>query len=276
MLDNFIYETHLGKKFVGLNNRVYLNTNDMRNYEWSYETINNRISRFYKGIKARKIPLIVYCSSDEEAVKIKNLLCDMAETDIQAKLPGKVYIGDYYTYGFITSSIKSNYLITKRLCYIELTFTSDNPSWYREQKHTFLPNTGGVIGVGGGTDYPYDYPYDYALSLKGRSVVCDSAGSSAFKLLIYGEAVNPAVVIDGHIYSVIGSIGKGETLEIDSLNKTVTLTTAMGNKVNWFDKRGRESYIFEPIPSGQNTVSWLGTFGFDLTVIEERSEPRWT
>lgn len=276
MLDNFIYETHLGKRFIGLDNRVYLNSSDMRDYEWSYETINNRISRFYKGIKARKIPLIVYCSSDEEAIRIKNLLCDMAETDIQANLPGKVYIGDYYTYGFITASEKSDYLLNKRLCYINLTLTSDNPSWYREQKHTFLPNTGGSIGVGGGTDYPYDYPYDYALTLRGRSVVCDSVGNSAFKLLIYGEAVNPTVIIGGHIYSVLGSIGKGETLEIDSLNKTITLTTAMGNKVNWFDKRGRESYIFEPIPSGQNTVSWLGTFGFDLTVIEERSEPRWT
>lgn len=276
MLDNFIYETHLGKRFVGLDNHIYLNLSDMRDYAWSYETINNRISRFYKDITTRKIPLIVYCSSDAEAIRIKNQLCDMAETDIQANLPGKVYIGEYYTYGFVTASVKSEYLLNKRLCYIDLTFTSDNPSWYREQKHAFIPNTGGAIGIGGGTDYPYDYAYDYALSLRGRSVVCDSVGSSAFKLLIYGETVNPAVVIGGHIYTVNGSIGKGETLEIDSLNKTITLTTARGNKVNWFDKRGRENYIFEPIPSGQNTVSWLGTFGFDLTIIEERSEPRWT
>ena len=99
---------------------------------------------------------------------------------------------------------------------------------------------------------------------------------SAFRLLIYGEAVNPSVVIGGHVYAINGTIGKGETLLIDSLSKKITLTTAYGNNINWFDKRGRDDYIFEPIPAGQNIVSWSGTFGFDLKVIEKRSEPRWT
>ncbi len=133
-----------------------------------------------------------------------------------------------------------------------------------------------MSGIGGGTDYPYDYAYDYALSLKGRQIMCDAVGSSAFRLLIYGEAVNPSVVINGHVYAVNGTVRRGETLLIDSMNKTITLTTAAGGKINWFDKRGRESYIFRPIAPGQNTVTWLGAFGFDLTVIEKRSEPKWT
>ena len=276
MLEKFIFENHLGQRFEGLPNGVFLNYNDLRNYSWSYDTINNRISRFYMGTKNRKLPLVVKCNSDEEAVAVKNRLHELAEADIEAKIPGKIFVGDYYTNGYITASTKSNYLITKRLCYIELTLTSDDPAWYREQTHTFLPGTGSSIGIGGGTDYPYDYPYDYALSLKGQKIVCDSVGSNAFRLLIYGEAVNPSVVIGGHVYAINGTIGKGETLLIDSLSKKITLTTAFGNKINWFDKRGREDYIFEPIPAGQNTVSWLGTFGFDLMVIEKRSEPRWT
>ena len=275
MLDKFIFENHLGQRFEGLPNGVYLNHKDLRNYSWSYETINNRISRFYMKTSKRRIPLVVNCESDEEAVAVKNRLHELAEADVEAKIPGKIFVGDYYTNGYITASTKSNYLITKRLCYIELTLTSDDPAWYREQTHTFIEGEGSAIGIGGGTDYPYDYPYDYALALKGRKIACDSAGSNAFRLLIYGEAVNPSVVIGNHIYSVNGSIGKGETLLIDSLTKTITLTTATGSKVNWFDKRGREEYIFEPIPAGQNTVSWLGTFGFDLTIIEKRSEPRW-
>lgn len=276
MLEKFIFENHLGQRFEGLPNGVYLNYNDLRDYSWSYDTINNRISRFYMGTKSRKLPLVVKCNSDEEAVAVKNRLHELAEADIEARIPGKVFVGDYYTNGFITASTKSNYLITKRLCYIELTLTSDDPAWYREQNHTFIPGTGSSIGIGGGTDYPYDYPYDYALSLKGQKIVCDSVGSNGFRLLIYGEAVNPSVVIGGHVYAINGTIGKGETLLIDSVTKKVTLTTAFGNKINWFDKRGREDYIFEPIPAGQNTVSWIGTFGFDLTVIEKRSEPRWT
>ena len=276
MLEKFIFENHLGQRFEGLPNGVYLNYNDLRDYSWSYDTINNRISRFYRSMRDRKLPLVIKCESDEEAVAVKNRLHELAEADIEAKIPGKVFVGDYYTNGYITASVKSNYLITKRLCYIELTLTSDDPAWYREQTHTFIQGEGSAIGIGGGTDHPYDYPYDYALALKGQKIVSDSVGSSAFRLLIYGEAVNPSVVIGNHIYVVHGTIGKGETLLIDSLTKTITLTTATGSKVNWFDKRGREEYIFEPIPAGQHTVSWLGTFGFDLTVIEKRSEPRWT
>lgn len=276
MLEQFIFENHLGQRFVGLENGVYMNYNDLRNYSWHYDTINNKISRFYQSISSRKIPLVVHCKTDDEAIAIKNRLTELAETDIEARLPGKIYVGEYYTNGYITASAKSNYLISKRLCYLELTLTSDDPCWYREQKHSFFPGTDTENAIGGGTDHPYDYPYDYALSLNGRRIICDSIGSNAFKMRIYGAATNPAVVIGGHIYAINGTIGSGEHLLIDSLSKTITLSTATGSKINWFDKRARDNYIFEPIPAGQNTVSWLGTFGFDLTVIEKRSEPRWT
>ena len=276
MLEKFIFENHLGQRFEGLPNGVYLNYNDLRDYSWSYDTINNRISRFYRSIKSRKLPLVVYCKSDAEAVSVINRLHELAESDIEAKIPGKIFVGDYYTSGYITASTKSNYLINKRLCHIELTLTSDDPAWYREQTHRFLPDSGTSIGIGGGTDHPYDYPYDYAISLKGKKIVCDTAGSNNFRLLIYGKATNPSIVINNHTYVVNGTIYMGETLLIDSMTKTITLTTATGSQINWFDKRGREEYIFEPIPAGQSTISWIGTFGFDLTVIEKRSEPRWT
>ncbi len=276
MLDKFIFENHLGQRFEGLPNGVYLNHSDLRDYSWSYDTINNRISRFYRGITTRKIPLVVYGKTDEEAIAAKNRLYELAEADITAKIPGKIYVGDYYTTGYITGSAKSNYLIRRKYTRIDLTFTSDDPSWYLEQTYPFFIDGGGSFGESGGSDYPFDYPYDYATSMNGSQIVCDSVGSSEFRLRIYGEATNPTVTIGGHNYTVIGTIGKGETLLIDSMNKKITLTTASGKKVNWFDKRGREEYIFEPIPAGQNTVAWIGSFGFDLTVIEKRSEPKWT
>lgn len=275
MLEKFIFENHLGQRFEGLPNGVYLNYNDLRDYSWSYDTINNRISRFYMGTKSRKLPLVVKCDSDEEAIEVKNRLHELAEADIEAKIPGKIFVGDYYTNGYITASTKSNYLITKRLCYIELTLTSDDPAWYRETVYPFLPGKGSSVGIGG-IDYPFDYSYDYTLSMLGNIIVCDSVRSNDFRILIYGEVINPSIVIGGHVYEISGTIGEGETLLIDSITKTITLTTATGGKINWFDNRGRTRYIFQPIPAGKNAVSWDGTFGFDLTVIEKRSEPRWT
>lgn len=275
MLENFIFENHLGQRFVGLENGVYLNYNDLRDYSWSYDTINNVISRFYRPVTNRKLPLVIACNTEDEAIAIKNQLMELAEKDIIGKRPGRVWIGDYYTNGYITASKKTNYLINKRLCYIELTLTSDDPAWYKETTYNFIPTSGESFSTGG-TDNPYDYPYDYALSLIGKTIVNNSICDNPFKLRIYGAAENPSVNIGGHIYTVNGLLNPRETLLIDSLHKTITLTNATGSKFNWFDKRGRENYIFEPIPPGMNTVSWSGAFAFDLTVIEKRSEPKWT
>ena len=276
MLDNFIFENHLGLRFVGLENGVYMNYNAMRDYVWNYDTINSRISRFYRPVQSQKIPLVVYCTSETEAISVKNRLHELAESDIIAKIPGKIYIGDYYISGYITGSAKENYLVTKRLCNLTLTFVSDNWAWYRDQKHVFKPNSATENDLLTGIDYPFDYPYDYALAISGRRVKNDSIGSSGFRMLIYGEVTDPSIIVGEHVYTVKGYLRQGETLMIDSLTKTITFTDIYGKKENWFDRRGREDYIFEPIPPGQNIIKWDGLFGFDLTVVEERSEPRWT
>lgn len=273
MSDKFIYENHLGLRFE--EECVYLNQSELRDYSWSYDAINSRISRFYRPVTNRKIPLVVAGLNNDEAIAAKHRLLELAETDIEAILPGKIYIGEYYTKGFITASTKSGYTRHKRFCGINLTLTSDDPSWYRERTHSFFPTTDSVVSDSG-TDYPYDFPFDYVTTQIGGDIVCDSIRSNAFRIRIYGEIENPSITIGGHVYSIDGAIGSGETLLIDSLTKTITLTKADGEKVNWFNNRNRESYIFQEIPSGEHTVIWNGTFGFDLTIIEKRSEPKWT
>lgn len=272
MCDRFIYENHLGQRFD--EDCVYLNYSDLRDYSWSCDTMNSRIARFYHSITERKLPLVIVCKTGDEATAIKNRLFEIAEVDIMAMIPGKIYSGEYYTQGYITASAKSKYLINRRFCKNDLTLTSDDPAWYREQMQSFFPHTGSSVAAGG-TDYPYDYPFDYSVSQKGQTIVCDSIRANAFKLRIYGATENPTITIGGHVYSIDGDIKAGETLLIDSLTKTITLTKADGTKVNWFDKRNRDSYIFQEIPAGQHTVIWNDSFGFDLTIIEKRSEPKW-
>jgi len=279
MLENFIFENHLGQRFEGLANGVYLNSNDLRDYSWSYDTINSRISRFYQATTNRSLPLTVICKTDEEAVKVKNRLMEIAEVDIEAMLPGKIIIGDYYTNGYITASKKSNYMIKKRYCKIVLTVTSENPCWYRKKLYSLFSNGkmgSDDIGTNTAKDYPWEYPWDYAAPPTANRIVCESVRDNAFTMKIYGEATNPAVTIGGHLYAVNGTVKAGESLLIDSLTKTITLTKATGEKENWFDLRNRSSYIFEPVPPGEHLVVKNGTFGVDLTVIEKRSEPKWT
>lgn len=273
MLDSFIYEDHLGRRFVGLDNNVFLNYSELRDYSWSYDTINNRISRFYRKITKRKIPLVVVCNNATEAATVRNRLLELSETDIEARQPGKVWVGDYYTNGYITASKKSDYLVNKRYYGMELTLTSDDPAWYTDKLYHFVADD---ASASSGLEYPHDYPYEYTIGQAEQNIVCNTISSNAFRLAIFGAASNPAITIGGHLYMASGDVGAGETLVIDSLTKTITLTTATGSKVNWFDHRNRESYIFQPIPSGVNPVSWGGNYGFELTVIEKRSEPKWT
>ena len=274
MLENFIYENHLGQRFVGLEHGIYLNSNELRNYSWDYDVINNRISRFYRSVKTRKLPLVVCCSTTEEANEAKNRLMEITEADVEAIQPGTIYTGDYYITGFITESKKSDYRVHGRTCKIDLTLTSQT-AWSKETVHVFGSTDEGAAASRSGFDFPFDYAYDYSVSTASRQIVNDTIKGSNFKLKIYGEATDPAVMINGHAYKVNGMIRAGETLLIDSLNKTVVLTTASGTKINWFNNRDRHDYIFEPIPPGVNNVIYNGAFKFDLTIIEERSEPRW-
>lgn len=275
MLDNFVYENHLGQRFVGLENGVYLNYSDLRDYAWNCDTMNSRISRFYRPITSRKLPLVIVGKTGDEATAVKNKLVELAEADIEAMIPGKIFVGDYYTQGYITASVKSQYLINRRYSKIDLTFTSEDPAWYREKDYSFFPEKRESAVSGGSADYPYDYTFDYAVFNSSRTIVSDSIRANAFRMRIYGEVINPIINIGGNTYEINGSIGAGESLLIDSISKTIILTTADGRKINWFNNRSRDNYIFEPIPAGQNAVVWNGTFGFDLTTIEKRSEPKW-
>jgi phage-related protein len=72
------------------------------------------------------------------------------------------------------------------------------------------------------------------------------------------------------------TVGANEYLTIDSSAKKVFLTAQDGTITNMFNNRNRDSYVFEKIPTGQNVVSWNGGFGFDIILLEERSEPKWT
>ena len=100
--------------------------------------------------------------------------------------------------------------------------------------------------------------------------------ASNFKLRIYGACINPAIIIGDHTYKVNCTVNAGEYLTIDSTTKKIYVTGTDGTVTNVFSQRDRESYIFEKIPVGMVTVAWGGGYGFDLILLEERSEPKWT
>ena len=123
-------------------------------------------------------------------------------------------------------------------------------------------------------DYPYDYNYDYTAPEIGKKVVpSDSPFTSEFRMIIYGLAVNPRIVINGYPYILYATIPSGAYVIVDSKQRTIMLYKRNGQKMNIFDFRNKSDSIFEKIPAGNLDIVWDATFGVDLTIFREKSEP---
>lgn len=127
-----------------------------------------------------------------------------------------------------------------------------------------------------------DYPHDYMPTTRNASVVNSAVSAMPFEMVIYGPVSEPSITMGGNTYELHMNIPSGAYVTINSVEgqRSIVMTAENGDLTNVFAKgergtgMGSGSYIFEPLPSGEHQVQWKG-FGFDLTVIRERSVPAW-
>lgn len=275
MLEQLKYINHFGETYAFGKDGIFVDCNELHNYEWKITKKGNRIASLDTNVIKKKLPVVIICDSDTAGLAARNRLLEVVEKDTLAMKYGKVVIGDYYYKCFVTKSQKKDYLLSKRYMKLTLTLTTDFPFWVRE--NTILFRKAGTGGNGGSNlDYPHDYAFDYASGMSNKTLNNTGFVGTDFRMVIYGAASNPSLHISGHAYQVNCEIGSNEYLTIDSSTKKIYLTANDGTITNMFHLRSRDSYIFEPIPPGNNTVTWDGSWGFDITLLEERSEPRWT
>lgn len=261
---------------VNLNKEPYrMLVSDILDYDWEEISRSDKIIGFRKGINKKAVNIDILKDKNGSARKHLSELTDVFELDIYSKTPGKLYIDEYYLNCFFYANKKSNWE-TDKLMSCEYGITTDYPCWVREKYKRFGGAANSILSDYG-FDYSYDYAYDYASSLLNQRLVVDGPTSSHFVMIIYGSCENPAVSIGTHTYKVNTSLITGEYLTIDSMKKKITKTTNYGEKINVYDLRDR-TYInfFEKIPAGPSPVAWSGSFGFDITLYMERSEPAWT
>lgn len=201
-----------------------------------------------------------------------NALHEEFEQDVRSKKPGRIIWGDYYIECYITSSSTfpdANNIWTDN----DLTIYCPYPFWIREETKEFSAKVAPEEETY--LDYAYDYSYDYAYGTVGvERWVLDFPFASEFELVFFGPANNPRILVNGHAYQVNDSVGEDEYIKIVSRDSTVTKYTQSGQALNIFDLRDKTESVFEPMPGGTLTFNWSGAFGFNLTLFEERSEPR--
>ena len=274
MLEKFTYINNLGEKIYFGKDYLFVNENDLRDFAWEISTKNNKISGFKKGIVSKTIPIIINCGSEDKGIKIRNELFEVFEKDVLAKKHGRIQIGDYYLQCYITGSKKSQYLVHKSLMVVSLIVQTDLTEWVKETTTTATMNSEGVSRY---LDYPHDFSHDYKNQLISATVRNNNLAESNFIMTIFGEVMNPTFFIGQHKYAVNVTVGVDEKLVIDSKNKTIKLIDANDKQFNCFNNRDKGSYVFEKIPTGDNKITSTNPhFHFSLTLLEERSEPKWT
>ena len=276
MLEQLKYKNHVNEVFEFGKDGIFVDMNELHDYEWTVTKKGNRISSLDYAISKRKLPVVIICDTEAKGIAARNKLMEVVEKDVLAMKHGRIIIGDYYFRCFVTKSQKKNYLNTKRWMEITLTLTTDFPYWVKESTMQFGTRLPSEEGTMKNLDFAHDLPYDFYSGHNVRDLNNTGFVRTNFKIIIYGTASNPAVFIGGHEYGVNCDIGENEYLTIDSLSKQVYLTGNTGEITNKFNDRNKDSYIFEKIPPGSNPVSWTGDFGFDIILMEERSEPKWT
>lgn len=272
MRETLKYINHMNEVIEFGSGDYYVNENDLRDFAWNVTAKNERISAFNRGVVTKTIPVVI--ATTEDGMALRNRLFEVCEKDVLAQKYGRLIIGDYYMKCYVTQSKKKKYLSSESMMQVALQITTDAPYWVKETVDTFGYGDGGQAGTN--LDYNRDYPSDYTSNLLGKELVNANFVASNFRIVIYGRCEYPSITIAGHEYAVDVSLEDNEYLTIDSIEKTIVLTRKNGTKENCFRLRNKESYIFEKIPSGKSNVSIVGDFKFDIVLLEERSEPKWT
>lgn len=242
-------------------------------YEWLYDTNHSKVDNLHKDITQKAIQVAIVGTDKEDCYTKRDKLYDAIDVDCVNTTPGTLHFGDYYIKCYLVSNVKDSKYIGNAKSIINLQLVKESTAWLRTTMHEFTySNSADTSGRG----YPYGYEYDYSAGAGSTGMLNNEHfGACDFIMKIKGYALNPYITIADHVYKVNGTIQENEVLTINSKEKTIILTK---NDIqeNYYSKRDRDNYIFEKIPAGESKVYWNSKFDFEITLLEERSEPKWT
>lgn len=234
--------------------------------------IGENIESFEKGAVTYEVTLKLRGNLVERK-SILNNLHDAAECDIIQNTPGTVHFDEYYIECFILASDThaSEELSYRTEKVIEIY--CPYPFWIRESSIT-IPTATDPEGDG----LYYDYTYDYTYGSSGLSITFENEHFAPcnFKLTAHGPFNTLEFAINGNLYRVNQSCAEGEMLILDTSTRTIVKIDTYGNVWNVFGKQDFTLDNFKQIPPNKNILSYGRAYQIELTLYEERSEPKWS
>lgn len=268
------YIASSGRKYNLISNGILHKSANYHTWEYKIQgtklQYGTRVADFSKDAAVYDTELIL-TGSELKRRAIINALHDDFESDIRKKKTGQIIWGDYYIDCFINfSDTQPTEYLTQTLNKIQIY--APYPFWVQDFKVELFPaeETQSTF-----LDFPFDFMFDFTAPVIGEAMVkSDFPFDSEFEMVIFGPAVNPRVTINGYSYVLYATIPQGAYVVIDSRNHTVMQFNTGGTKSNIFNLRNKTDSIFKKIPGGNLNISWDASFGVNITIYRERSEPR--
>ena len=229
---------------------------------------------------------IMFQGTANERRKALNSFHSAIDMDCFNQTPGTLRWGNSYIRSYVTESSVEPDKDRPDRTINKVKFYCPVPFWYTEQTisiapvsdHTALDTDKAYIDTEG-ENFGYGYPYSYKVELAAPHMDINHYAPSDFRLIVYGPAVNPTINIAGNQYKVNYSVEDGQVLIIDSRStqpwdRRVYLVAGQ-TVINVFDYRDPAGSILKKIPPGDIAIGYARTYGIELTVYKERSEPEW-
>lgn len=268
------YIASSGRKYNLISNGILHKSANYHAWEYKIQgtklQYGTRVADFSKDAAVYDTELIL-TGSELKRRAIINALHDDFESDIRKKKTGRIIWGDYYIDCFINfSDTQPTEYLTQTLNKIQIY--APYPFWVQDFKVKLFPaeETQSTF-----LDFPFDFMFDFTAPVIGEAMVkSDFPFDSEFEMVIFGPAVNPRVTINGYSYVLYATIPQGAYVVIDSRKHTIMQFNTDGTKSNIFNLRNKTDSIFKKIPGGNLNISWDASFGVNITIYRERSEPR--
>lgn len=232
--------------------------------------LGSKLARFYREAREYTIQLSVWGVNMHDTL---NEMTDVFERDIFLQKPGKLLVNEEYLNCYIIASEVSDWTLAGNGVVVSLTILAEKPLWIREELLSY-----GTFTAGSATGFilPTAIPFGLTSNAGIRQLIVDSNLSASAEISLFGPFVNPSFSIGEHIYQVNGTLLAGERFVINQLDKTVIKITNSGEVINCFDLRSKTYSVFEPIPAGENILTYSGEFAISINLFYERGEPQWS
>lgn len=306
------YISHNGTKIDLMDGNYKIEESSLFSHSWDYDSkesasgYGGTIEKFRKDIQDRDLKIHIEGSGLVTYKQAFDNLMDLFDSDVIDNEPGRLYVDERYLKCFVTEGSPDYFVPGLDMATYSFKLVSAYPLWVKETSYQFLAEAADPITILPGEEEPEpeitmeqgimfpEFPFDLTVKegkkTKGlfdlptdlkrvrgtRMINNESYLPCHFRMTIYGPVTDPEIVIANHIYKVETTVFTDERLVIDSRSNKVIKIGRLGEETDLYNSRYKLQSVFEKIPPGQQTVTWPGGYGIDITLYDERSEPRWT